>query len=630
MATSLPSELDVGGRSAPSPAGPVSMEAPGTAGYGIQAQNLQKSASSMGMAADTFYRARESWAAVSADDAANKLAEKFAYAQNNPEKTGWIQKELGLASAPDYFGKTVDSLEGIYKSITDTITDPLVRQKFSSKGKAMLMMQKSKVLMHQGSERSKYDTKVANNTVDRSLQDVVAVDVNSHLFASTFQYSLNVAEGAIAELMLSTSALNDEEGRKFIQAATQTVRDQFMEAVLEKALAEDKAVSARQLWNGTHASGLPAFSKALSSKVAQRLRGKINDGVDESTATAAVSAAWVKFAPPQKTDGSFDFNAPVRTFEMEEQLSKDLADNPEALKKAITLLRTKASAFNQQQSEMRDSNASAVEGALYVNGETMQQVRKMKEWGGLAGYDQARITTGFESYQAARASRLAGSKSDQNAINQQKIYQQLVGHAYNYEKSFLNSNVDDWVRNGLIDKSLIAKMIALQSKIRGEHSGQSEEKLLITSAMSQVKSMTDAVFGTNEKSDEYLANINGFTGAFATAIDDWRKLNRKAPNSTELREIAKPLLLEVSVHGRFFNSDKFTFDLQRGDVVEGIIDMPKNAFKHLQQAFKDKYGRLPDMKNSVDAGFFYHTYITGEKKGTNWDEPETPAGTGYW
>jgi hypothetical protein len=153
------------------------MEAPGTQGYDIRAQNTQKFASSMGMVADELYKAREDWATVNANDALNKLAENLDFAKNNPENTGWAQQERQKAADPKFFDTTVEQFGGIHKNIEDTISDPLVRQKFQQRANGMMMMQKAKVLEHQATERGKWDIDVMDSTVSRNLKTNNTLDV---------------------------------------------------------------------------------------------------------------------------------------------------------------------------------------------------------------------------------------------------------------------------------------------------------------------------------------------------------------------------------------------------------------------------------------------------------------------
>tara|TARA_R110000868_G_scaffold39585_1_gene137740 strand:- start:216 stop:2534 length:2319 start_codon:yes stop_codon:yes gene_type:complete len=250
------------------------MEAPGTSRYDIIAQNQNKAAASMGMAADEMYKARDDWATTAANDSLNMLAEQLDLAQNNPEKTGWKQQERQAASGTEFFGQTVDRLGGIHKSVEDKITDPLVKQKFQSKSNGMLMMQKAKVLEHQASERSKWDIDVMNSTVSRSLRTVNTLDVNSVSFASVYQAAVGEAENAVATYMRGR-VKSDEEGLRFLNEAVQNTRDQFATAMLTKFIDENKADVAKKLWDGTSGTGLPALKDVLSAKERQQLAPRI-------------------------------------------------------------------------------------------------------------------------------------------------------------------------------------------------------------------------------------------------------------------------------------------------------------------------------------------------------------------
>jgi len=289
MATSLPSELDVGRRSDPNPAGPVSMEAPGTQGYDIRAQNTQKFANSMGMVADELYKAREDWATVNANDALNKLGEKLDLAKNNPENTGWGQQERQKAADPKFFDTTVEQFGGIHKSVEDTITDPLVKQKFQQRAQGMMMMQKAKVLEHQASERSKWDIDVMNTTVSRNLKTINTLDVASPTFASTYKTAVADAENAVGTYM-QNRVKNDAEGLQYITEATQNVRDQFGTALLTKVIDENRPDIAKAMWEGTYRSDLPAFKEVLSAKERQQLAPRIEH-------------AYVTFDVAQKVEG---------------------------------------------------------------------------------------------------------------------------------------------------------------------------------------------------------------------------------------------------------------------------------------------------------------------------------------
>ena len=645
MTTALPSELDVGRRSAPNPAGPVRLEAPGTQGYDIVAQNYGKTANSMGVVADELYKAQDDYATVSASNALNQLAEKFELAQNNPENTGWRQKGRQIAAGPDFFGQTTEQLGGLHKSVADTISDPLVKRKFEQKAQGMMMMQKAKVLEHQALERNKWDEEVREATFSRSLRTVNSLDMSSPTFASSYKMAVAEAESAYAVYMRNRVS-QDKEGLQAITEVTQNVRDQFGEALLNKAIMADRPDIARQLWDGTHSSGLEALSKTLSPQVVQKMHERVKSAVADGKATATVDEAWNEFGPKPDANGAYNYNAPLPMFQMEEKIRVALANDPASRDKAISSLRSRAQGFNAQQTELRNGNIGAVDTQLYIDKVPLAQVMKTQAWKLLSGIDQATVAKGFQAYQATEESRAytrenrALTAENRAALRDQKvtpdqlaIFDRLVGIRFNDPAKFASMTVADMTAAGLKNPGLIHQVITAKTGVLKKDENEAEKQVRITSAMNEVKSMTDAIPGLSAKargtSAQARERYDTFTGMFDRAITDWRNLNGgKNPSSEELRKIAAPLLAEVEVPGSWWGTNaKRAFDVMPGEQVVGFT-IPKKAQASLSMQFEEKFKRKPNMSDPQDKAFIEGAYRLGLENGFDWSSDLTRRVTG--
>jgi len=157
------------------------------------------------------------------------------------------------------------------------------------------------------------------------------------------------------------------------------------------------------------AQGAKAYYDEHSAEMTLQSRAALQDalkgGIDLQTAMAHADSIWGEIGPKSAND-------PVNIFDMEQRMRADLSGNPDALTKGIAELRSRAAAFNAQQSEQKAQAVSSV-WKLHDSGIPLSRIQQSDAWLALTGNEQHSIIQGIESEAATQASRAASNSARQ-------------------------------------------------------------------------------------------------------------------------------------------------------------------------------------------------------------------------
>lgn len=120
-------------------------------------------------------------------------------------------------------------------------------------------------------------------------------------------------------------------------------------------------------------------------------------GSTEGAAMRGASDVWSTLGPKSSND-------PVKIADMEDAARKKFADQPKIAKATIAELRTRAGAFNAQQSELKASNVATVLGR-FNEGAPLSQLVLMPEYRALSGSEQTTIKEHVVSQRYADSER---------------------------------------------------------------------------------------------------------------------------------------------------------------------------------------------------------------------------------
>lgn len=126
----------------------------------------------------------------------------------------------------------------------------------------------------------------------------------------------------------------------------------------------------------------------------------------DGEAVRAVDTVWSKQGPKSA-------NEPVKMFDMEQSIRDKYVDQPLVAKAAIAELRSRAGAFNSQQTELKSSHIATVYAAVN-EGAGLSAIVKMPEWRALAGDEKVKITRDLTDRSYTLGQRNKAAREEKN------------------------------------------------------------------------------------------------------------------------------------------------------------------------------------------------------------------------
>lgn len=301
-------------------------------------------------------------ASVQAEDAMNQLA------MRDIELTAKLQTiKNGDAANQDLLGNFTKEREAAISEIKSSMKNTTAIGKFDAAIAKTSARFGANVLQHQITEAENY----SNIVHQSSIETGVAMAAQN--------YSNEIAVNEAADSLRKKSEVRaDKLGISDPIARTATIQNDVggvYLAAIDSALDDGNSAVAKRY--------LELNRPNMTQKQIDIAEKRIRPALIDDKAAVGVNDVWSRLGPKSEND-------PVQVFAMEESLRKIFNDDAETQKAAIVELRSRASGFNAQQSEVKASNVSAVMD-MFNGGMPLAQIKRSVQFQALPGDEQTQI-----------------------------------------------------------------------------------------------------------------------------------------------------------------------------------------------------------------------------------------------
>jgi hypothetical protein len=377
---------------------------------GQQAQRLSHGVAGAGRALSSIQADMQERAnATRHDDATNQLvdaATTYRIEALQLKGKNALERPDGK-SLPDEYGEKLDQARD---RIAETLGNDAQREAFKSTAAKLSTQFRAALAGHMVQQQDAYADDTYKGTVD------TASNQGALLYGDpeTRQQSRDVIRRAVDN-----------------QALRKGWDDKTREDEFQHAISPMHAGIIQSLIKGGRAPDAQAYYDANSAEMSIQtrasLQGVLHEAVAAQKSDAAVEDVWGQIGPRSAND-------PVRIFDMEQALHGKFKDDPDALKRSVSDLRSKAQGFNAQQAELKAGNISAV-WQLIDSGTGLSAVQRSDAWLAMDGADRHKIREALEAEAATRESRAAAVANRQAANASRQLSQMHVAERMAYMRN---------------------------------------------------------------------------------------------------------------------------------------------------------------------------------------------------
>lgn len=316
---------------------------------------------------------------VRIDDATNqaiKLDTDLRVDMLKLEGRNALERPDGLSLADEYSKKLKQGLEGIAAGLGNEAQ----KQAFSHVGSQITGKLYALASGHMVKQQETYQKEIWQTGIETATERATL------LYADTEERlrSQEAIKAITAEMARKYGWDKDVAERAYTEAVSP-----MHAGIIKTLIADDKADVAKAYYGENSAS--------MTLQARAQVQGHIAEAGSTKIAETTADEVWSRIGPA-------DANSPVRLFDMEKELRAELAGSPDAMKKGVSALRERASAFNAQQAEIRAGGINSVWGMIDA-GAGMRKVRNSRAWLELPAKERRDIMKTLESEAHARESR---------------------------------------------------------------------------------------------------------------------------------------------------------------------------------------------------------------------------------
>lgn len=377
---------------------------------GAQAQRIGQGIEKVGDAVSAIMGDMQARAnATRHDDATNQLvdaATSYRIEALQLKGKNALERPDGK-SLPDEYGEKFDQERD---RIAETLGNDAQRAAFKSTAAKLSTQFRAALASHMVQQQEAYTDDTYKGTLD------TAANQGALLYgdAETRQQSRDVIRRAVEN-----------------QAQVKGWDDKTREDEFQRAISPMHAGIIQSLVKGGRAADAQSYYDANSAEMSIQsraaLQGVLHEAVAAQKSDAAVEDVWNQVGPKSAND-------PVRVFDMEQALHDKFKDDPDALKRAVSDLRSKAQGFNAQQAELKAGNISAV-WQLIDAGTGLSAVQRSDAWLAMDGADRHKIREALEAEAATRESRAAAAANRRAADASRQLSQMQVAERMEYMRN---------------------------------------------------------------------------------------------------------------------------------------------------------------------------------------------------
>jgi len=305
--------------------------------------------------------------------------------------------------------------------------------------------------------------------LDRAVQQHVAGEIQRYDDETMQNYIINERDAATLNFR-DPARVQSAIGNQIAALTKYAQRNGLPEEWKAERIAEARSkthigVIDRMLSNGFdrlakryYEANRDGLTGADVSRVEEKLQSASTDG----EAIRAVTEVWQKLGPKTPND-------PLKIATMEDVIREKYKDEPNVIKAAMLELRSRAQAFNAEQSELTATNKAAVLGA-FNRGATLSRLVRMPAYLELSGTEQEqiksyvvdrvhvlterveteRVRRGFQAYWQLSDPRRLLAMSDNSILAQEPVLgRELVGDLMRQKRVLTTSEIR--VRDAAVD-----------------------------------------------------------------------------------------------------------------------------------------------------------------------------------
>jgi len=403
MATALPTAKQLGAVQV-APSMGVATYRGETGHEGDVGRGMVATAGIMDRATDHLIKAQDEFDQIQAEDRYNKYQEKLNEIANDPNN-GWRTAKGENAFKGDFQKRYTEQFETVRKEMMGSLDTENAKRRFGQLANAAAMRSRAQLYEHSARERVAYEAKVYDDTIALEKDNAWRSFGDDEAFNNTLG-----RVRAVTESFARKWSVGADEST--VKRAVQEAESGMWAHRIQAALSAGDAPLAKEL--------LGKASGALTTKDKLALDAKVKPMVRLSKAVSAVDEVFAKMVSP-------DLNAPFPTAQIDAELRRRFADDPEQLTAARQEADYRRRTMADAQKEQNTANMAGVLQAAYEKRAPMSQIMQSDDYQKLSGEQKARFISSYQSYlhtldarEAARANR-ALSNEQREALRRKRL-----------------------------------------------------------------------------------------------------------------------------------------------------------------------------------------------------------------
>lgn len=480
-----------------------------------------------------------------------------------------LERPDGMSLSDEYGKKLKEGMDRITAGLGNTAQ----KQSFGHVGSQITGKLYSLATDHMIKQQEVFQKETWKTTID------VATDRAVLLYAdgSERQNSLAAIGNTVQEMAKRNGWDKDTTERAFTEAASP------LHAGTIKAMITNDQADQAKLYYDANSAGMTLQARA-------QVQGQIAEAGSSKMAETAADEIWLAIGPKHP-------NAPVSIFDMEKELRAKLSGSPDAMKKGISALRERASAFNAQQAEVRAGGTNEVWGMIDA-GAGMRKVRNSQSWLNLPETDRHNILKTLESEAATRAGRQASEASRDLSRMQRSERMAYMRNGDSYLTDSDPAVLSTMSRGQVEAKRSLYGMEPTQHLLNRWDDLQKPGKVAEAKMDKQdfdmvADSLGLPVFSRKQKEDDKRA-----LGTLQYRVEQLIDQKQRTEKRTLLREekmdmMKREMARQVTVDGGFFSRERQVPVIQlTPDQVRDVV-VPSGDRAQIVEALKQAYQRNP-------------------------------------
>ncbi|KVW93335.1 hypothetical protein [Thiobacillus denitrificans] len=503
-----------------------------------------------------------------------------------------LERPDGLSLADEYGKKLKQGLDGI----TASLGNEAQKQGFAHVGSQISGKLYALASGHMVKQQETHQKEIWQTGIETATERATL------LYADTEERlrSQEAIKTITAEMAQKYGLDKDVADRAYTEAVSP-----MHSGIIKTLIADDKADVAKAYYDENSAS--------MTLQARAQVQGHIAEAGSTKMAETTADEVWSRIGPA-------DANSPVRLFDMEKQLRAELAGSPDAMKKGVSALRERASAFNAQQAEVLAGGINGVWGMIDA-GAGMRKVQNGQAWLELPEKDRHDIRKTLESEAHARESRAYTAES-----------RSLVRSQRN-EKSLLLQNGDQYLTD--TDPAVLARMSRAEVEAKRSTFGLEATKQLLSKWDTLQKPGKLSEAKMDKQDFDMVADSLGLSPYSRGINEDKRRalgtlqfrveqlINRQQQGGITLtREqkmdlMKKEMAQEVIVDGGMFSRDRSVPVIALNPDQIGDVVIPQADRSTIAQKMAERYRRNQDPLFAPTEDNLRHWYLMSKSQSAN-------------